>query len=100
MADAICVVEDNVEATEAWNGRLVDVWIRYRDIVVAGLRDHARRRSRDPPSECDRVLDSGWGLGDTTQRTADLVPPSAPGDCSCFASFYCRYRSPSLGPTR
>jgi hypothetical protein len=49
----------------------------------SGPRDHGEAAlARDPPSERDRVLDSGCGLGDTTQRIADLVPHSAPGDRS------------------
>ena len=74
MADAIRVVEDNAEATEAWNGPLFDVWIEYRDIVAEGLRDHGERAlAANPPQEGDRVLDIGCGLGDTTVRLADLV---------------------------
>jgi ubiquinone/menaquinone biosynthesis C-methylase UbiE len=74
VADGIPVVEDNVEATEAWNGPLFDVWIEYRDIVAEGLRDHGERAlMANPPREGDRVLDIGCGLGDTTTRLAQLV---------------------------
>ncbi|MGE5636597.1 MAG: class I SAM-dependent methyltransferase [Nocardioidaceae bacterium] len=74
MADAIRVVEDNVEATEAWNGPLFDVWIDYRDIVAEGLRNHGEAAlAANPPREGDRVLDIGCGLGDTTTRLAGLV---------------------------
>ena len=74
MSDAIRVVEDNVEATEAWNGPLFDVWIEYRDIVAEGLRDHGEAAlAASPPHEGDRVLDIGCGLGDTTVRLAGLV---------------------------
>ena len=74
MADAIRVVEDNVEATEAWNGPLFDVWIEYRDIVAEGLRDHGEAALvANPPREGDRVLDIGCGLGDTTLRLASIV---------------------------
>ena len=72
--DAIRVVEDNVEATEAWNGPLFDIWIEYRDIVAEGLRDHGESAlAANPPKEGDRVLDIGCGLGDTTVRLAGLV---------------------------
>jgi SAM-dependent methyltransferase len=74
MSDAIRVVEDNAEATEAWNGPLFDVWIEYRDIVAEGLRDHGEAAlAANPPAAGDRVLDIGCGLGDTTLRLAELV---------------------------
>ena len=74
MADAIRVFDDNLEATEAWNGPLFDIWIEYRDLVAEGLRDHGEAAlATNPPHEGDRVLDIGCGLGDTTVRLADLV---------------------------
>ena len=74
MGDATRVLEDNVEATEAWNGPLFDIWIEYRDIVAEGLRDHGESAlAANPPHEGDRVLDIGCGLGDTTVRLAGLV---------------------------
>jgi SAM-dependent methyltransferase len=74
VAEAIREVEDNVEATEAWNGPLFEVWIEYREIVAEGLRDHGEAAlAAYPPHEGDRVLDIGCGLGDTTVRLADLV---------------------------
>jgi SAM-dependent methyltransferase len=74
MGDATRVLEDNVEATEAWNGPLFDVWMEYRDIVAEGLRDHGESAlAANPPHEGDRVLDIGCGLGDTTVRLASLV---------------------------
>ena len=77
MDDAIRVVEDNVEATEAWNGPLFDVWIEYRDLVAESLRDHSERAlAANPPGEGDRALDIGCGLGDTTTRLAELVGPA------------------------
>ena len=76
MTDAIRVVEDNVEATEAWNGPLFEIWIEYRDIVAEGLRDHGEAAlALNPPQAGDRVLDIGCGLGDTTVRLAGLVGP-------------------------
>jgi ubiquinone/menaquinone biosynthesis C-methylase UbiE len=74
VSDAIRVVEDNVEATEAWNGPLFDIWIEYRDIVAEGLREHGEAAlAANPPDEGARVLDIGCGLGDTTVRLAGLV---------------------------
>jgi SAM-dependent methyltransferase len=76
VEDAIRVVEDNVEATEAWNGPLFEVWIEYRDLVADGLRQHGERAlAVNPPGEGDRVLDIGCGLGDTTVRLAEIVGP-------------------------
>lgn len=76
MADAIRDVEDNVEATEAWNGPLFDVWMEFRDVVAEGLRDHGEAAlAANPPHEGDRALDVGCGLGDTTVRLAGLVGP-------------------------
>ena len=41
---------DNVEATEAWNGPLYDVWIEYRDIVAEGLWEHGETAlAANPP---------------------------------------------------
>ncbi len=74
VADAIRVVENNVEATEAWNGPLYEVWIEYRDVVADGLREHGEAAlATTPPKEGDRVLDIGCGLGETTIRLGELV---------------------------
>ena len=74
MEDAIRVVEDNVEATEAWNGPLLEIWIEYRGLVAESLRPHSENAlAASPPQEGDRVLDIGCGLGDTTLRLAGLV---------------------------
>jgi SAM-dependent methyltransferase len=77
VADSIRVVEDNVEATEAWNGPLFDIWIKYRDLVAESVSRHgAAALAANPPAEGERVLDIGCGLGDTTLRLAGLVGPS------------------------
>jgi SAM-dependent methyltransferase len=74
VEDAIRVVEDNVEATEAWNGPLFDIWIEYHGIVAEGLGNHGDAAlAANPPQVGDRVLDIGCGLGDTTVRLASLV---------------------------
>ncbi len=74
MEEAIRTVEDNVEATEAWNGPLFEVWIEYRDLVADGLREHGEAAiAAHPPQQGERVLDIGCGLGDTTVRLAELV---------------------------
>jgi SAM-dependent methyltransferase len=74
VGDSIRIVEDNVEATEAWNGPLFDIWLEYRELVADGLREHGERAlGANPPRARDRVLDIGCGLGDTTLRLASLV---------------------------
>jgi SAM-dependent methyltransferase len=76
VGDDIRIVEDNVEATEAWNGPLFDIWVEYREILTEGVRGHGERAmALAPPREGDRVLDIGCGLGDTTFRLAQLVGP-------------------------
>ena len=74
MGDEVRIVEDNVEATEAWNGPLFDIWFEYRGILTQGVRGYGERAmALEPPGEGDRVLDIGCGLGDTTVRLAELV---------------------------
>ncbi|HEY2161901.1 MAG TPA: class I SAM-dependent methyltransferase [Solirubrobacteraceae bacterium] len=66
----------NAEAIEAWDGPLFDRFVQYREIVVAGLRNHGDGALRlYPPDTGDRVLDIGCGFGDTTQQLAQLVGP-------------------------
>lgn len=77
MGEAIREVEDNVEATEAWNGPLFDIWLEYRDLVADSLRNHSEAAlAASAPHEGDRVLDIGCGLGDTTRRLAEIVGPN------------------------
>ncbi|HEY8001553.1 MAG TPA: class I SAM-dependent methyltransferase [Solirubrobacterales bacterium] len=74
MGDAIREVEDNVEATEAWNGPLFDVWVEFREIVAEGVSAHGdAAMAANPPSPGNRVLDIGCGLGDTTVALAAIV---------------------------
>ena len=83
MADRLNVVdehvramEDNVEQTEAWNGPLFDVWLRYRDLIESALRPVGEAAiALHPPPPGGRCLDIGCGLGDTTFRLAELVGP-------------------------
>lgn len=71
---AIKVAAENEEATEAWSGVLFDRFVKYRDLVVAGLAQHGEAAMRlYPPQPGDRVLDIGCGFGDTTQELARLV---------------------------
>src|SRR3954449_8984468 len=64
----------NSEAIAAWDGPLYDRFVRFRQIVTAGLGAHGERALElYPPRPGDRVLDIGCGFGDTTQRIAGLV---------------------------
>lgn len=68
------VAPDNAEATEAWSGPLFDLFVKYRDLVAAGLGAHGEAAIQaSSPRAGDRVLDLGCGFGDTTQRLAQLV---------------------------
>lgn len=70
------VAASNREATEAWSGPLFDRFVRYRDLVAAGLGAHGEAAMEaHPPQPGDRVVDLGCGFGDTTQRLAELVGP-------------------------
>jgi ubiquinone/menaquinone biosynthesis C-methylase UbiE len=76
LTDDVRVVEDNFEATEAWNGPLFDVWMQFREILTGGVQGHGEQAlALAPPHEGDRVLDIGCGLGDTTLRLAQLIGP-------------------------
>lgn len=71
------VAEENLEATEAWNGPLFEVWGGFEEIVVANARAHGDvALAAQPPPVGGRVLDIGCGLGDSTVRLAELVGPS------------------------
>ncbi len=70
------VAPDNLEATEAWNGPLFDIWQDFQAIVVSNAKAHGDAALRDHrPERGDRVLDVGCGLGDTTVQLAELVGP-------------------------
>jgi SAM-dependent methyltransferase len=68
------IAASNREATEAWSGPLFERFVRYRDLVAAGLGAHGEAAmAAHPPQAGDRVVDLGCGFGDTTQRLAELV---------------------------
>jgi SAM-dependent methyltransferase len=70
------VAAENEEATEAWSGVLFDRFVKYRGLIVAGLRGFGDAAMKMyPPQPGDRVLDIGCGFGDTTQQLAALVGP-------------------------
>ena len=64
----------NAEAIEAWDGPLFERFVKYRHIVVAGLKQFGDEAMRIyPPMPGSRVLDIGCGFGDTTQQLASEV---------------------------
>ncbi len=67
MSDTIREVPDNVEATEAWNGPLFEVWIEFRDLVAESLRLHSEAAlAATPPPE--GALSSTSAAGSGTRR--------------------------------
>jgi SAM-dependent methyltransferase len=67
----------NAEAIEAWDGPLFDRFVRYRHIVVSGLRGHGDEAIRlHPPEIGSRILDIGCGFGDTTRQLAAHSGPT------------------------
>ena len=68
------VAPENLEATEAWNGPLFDVWQDFQAVVVSNAKAHGDAALVDHhPDRGDRVLDIGCGLGDSTFQLAELV---------------------------
>jgi SAM-dependent methyltransferase len=68
------VAPENLEATEAWNGPLFDIWQDFQAVVVSNARAHGDAALVDHrPEPGDRVLDVGCGLGDSTIQLAGLV---------------------------
>lgn len=66
----------NAEAIEAWDGPLFERFVKYRHIVVGGLKQFGDEAMRAyPPPRGGRVLDIGCGFGDSTQQLAELVGP-------------------------
>ena len=75
--DGIRVMEDNAEATAAWDGPLFDVWLRFRPVIEASLQPLSEKAlEMHPPPVGGRCLDVGCGLGDTTFRLAELAGPA------------------------
>jgi SAM-dependent methyltransferase len=72
----INVAPGNLEATEAWNGPLFDIWQSFQAVVVSNAKAHGDAALADHrPDAGDRVLDIGCGLGDSTVQLARLVGP-------------------------
>ena len=70
------VARENLEATEAWNGPLFDIWHDFQAVVVSNARAHGDSALGDHrPGLGDRVLDIDCGLGDSTVQLAELVGP-------------------------
>jgi SAM-dependent methyltransferase len=71
------VLPENAESQEAWNGVLFERFLRFREIVVAGLGRHGEEAMRlCPPMSGERVLDIGCGFGDASLQLAARVGPS------------------------
>jgi SAM-dependent methyltransferase len=70
------VFTSNDEAIEAWDGPLFERFVKYRHIVVEGLKKFGDEAMHlHPPPRSGRVLDIGCGFGDTTQQLAALAGP-------------------------
>ena len=70
------VAPENLEATEAWNGPLFDIWQSFQAVVVSNAKAHGDAALADHhPEPGDRVLDIGCGLGDSTVQLAHLAGP-------------------------
>jgi SAM-dependent methyltransferase len=77
VGDSIRVVGDNVDATEAWNGPLFEIWMEYRDVVVDGVRGQGRRRWRAThPTQVTAFSTSVAGSAKRRVRLAALVGAS------------------------
>ena len=64
----------NAETIEAWDGPLFERFVKYRHIIVAGLRNHGDEAIRlHPPRPGDSVLDIGCGFGDASVQLAEIV---------------------------
>jgi ubiquinone/menaquinone biosynthesis C-methylase UbiE len=72
----IDVAPTNLEATEAWNGPLFDIWRDFQAVVVSNAKAHGDAALADHrPEPGHHVLDIGCGLGDSTVQLAELVGP-------------------------
>lgn len=68
------VAPANQEATDAWSGPLFERFVHFRPYVAEGLGAHGEvALAAHPPHPGDRVLDIGFGFGDTTLRLAEMV---------------------------
>jgi SAM-dependent methyltransferase len=67
---------DNDEATRAWDGPLFDRFMKFREVILDGIRAHGEAAMELlDPQPGQRVLDIGCGLGDTTAQLAARVAP-------------------------
>ncbi|HUJ61278.1 MAG TPA: class I SAM-dependent methyltransferase [Kofleriaceae bacterium] len=67
----------NQEAIEAWNTVLFDKFVRFRDVLLAGLGVHGTRAiERHGPAPGARVVDIGCGFGDTAVELGKKVGPT------------------------
>jgi len=90
---AASVALENVEATEAWNGPLFDIWKSFQAVVVSNAKAHGDAALADHhPEPGDRVLDIGCGLGDSTLQLARLADRTDTPTASTWPSGWWRAR--------
>jgi len=71
------MIEENDEATRAWNGVLFDKFVRFKPLLTLGLSQHGESLiARRPPAAGARVLDLGCGFGDMTVQLAEKLAAS------------------------
>jgi ubiquinone/menaquinone biosynthesis C-methylase UbiE len=67
-------MDENDEATRAWNGVLFEKFARFKYLLTVGLSGHGDELLRRHPAPLGgRIVDLGCGFGDMTQQLAAQV---------------------------